>query len=227
LKKVQHKLIIIFTVVLASTLASAVLAAAKLSKSLEYTQPQGEIYIGRTANRDVYDPVVNATYEPSDNFTVYIKTRNITDLWTVDMAMNYDPTILNCTDVRFGASWGVLGTDYLSIPGTINGTAGKIETWAAARMDNPVTVNATLYEVDFHMLDWPKPLSWLNISGAPIDMLDGIEQPITCPRADGSIIPEFPSAMILPLLMILALAVVSLGKKFELTKRRVPSPTKH
>jgi len=180
LKKKPYALIIMFAFVLTST----PLLVGVTYANPEYTQPQAELYVGRTANKDVYDPVnITCEYVPCQTLTVYIKVRNITDLWGVSFYMDYNPTVLNCTAVRYGTDWGVKDTDYLGFLGTINRTKGSIEAYDGARMTAALPTNATLYEVDFHMLNWGE--SWLNMSGTPTELRDSLIQPIYCPITDG------------------------------------------
>jgi len=234
LKKIQYKLVVIFAIGLTLTFVSVALTTPSPPRAMS-SQPQAELYVGASANPNVYDPVnITSGYKPGDNFTVYIKVRNITDLWGASLWMNYNCTVLNCTALRFGASWGTFPEDYFFIEGDINRTKGTIEKYDACRTNAVLPTNATLYEVDFRILNLEK--STLHIITGTYDPEQGyvttelrnsaVEQ-IDCPITDGYFIPEFPSAMILPLLTIVALAVVLLRKRFQLTKRVGPSPRRN
>jgi len=220
LKKMQHKLMIIFAIVLTSTLVLVAVTASSPPKTMS-SQPQAELYVGSSADPNVYDPV----NIKSDKFTVYIKGRNIIDLWGASLWMNYNFTVLNCTAVRYGSDWGTPFVDYVLVEGTINRTKGSIEEYDAFRMDAALPKNATLYEVDFHMLNWEG--SVLQISGTPTELLNRSVSLIDVLMTDGYFVPEFPLATILPLLIIVTLAAFSLRKGVSVNKRIGPSPAKH
>lgn len=77
-------------------------------------------------------PRINAT-TTGENVTVYIKIKDFAQLWTWQVGLRWDPTILNCTEVLAGPTFtegvfNVLAPGRYTglVPGTINNTAGEI-----------------------------------------------------------------------------------------------------
>jgi len=77
-------------------------------------------------------PRINAT-TIGENITVYIKIKDFVQLWTWQVGLQWDPTILNCTEVLAGPDFTegvfkVLAPERytLYVEGTINNTIGKI-----------------------------------------------------------------------------------------------------
>jgi len=114
---------------------------------------------------------------PNQGFTVEICVSNITDLYTWDIGLEWDPAVLNCTDFREGPFLQT-GGGTLMIVGTINNAAGRIfPPYGCTLLDATVGVNGngTLAYADFHVKDYGE--TWINFT-AETSLIDSVGEHI-------------------------------------------------
>ena len=172
-------------------------------------------------------PETLAIYPPShtveelgEQFQVNITIADVTDLWSYILDLSWNASILECIEVTEGPFMkNVAGTVFLSKapePGYIPEITCSFLSIVGASGNGvlaTVTFNATgIGETDLHI---GGPLA-----GEP-DLIDNDEWPITVTVEDGSItvIPEFPTSIILPLFLILT-AIIAIMVKIAWPRRR-------
>lgn len=171
------------------------------------------------------------------NFTIDVNITNVEDLGCFDIKLGYNTTILDAIYVNIEPplypendpehpDWDWLPEDEFGIwhpdgPPTINDTAGIV--WVGALV--PTWAPGTGLYGDFTLVSinfTAKALgnSTLHFHDVVLGDWRAVRMDYTTVDTWTSVIPEFPAALIMPLLLITTLATALLGKMFWSRKRK-------
>jgi len=203
------------------TLVSALPGNQFISQVKTQTTPTVSIIFPNTTNSSVKE------YGLGDTFRVNISVNSPdTGIWSWQVGIYFNNNILECTNLGEGdffAGKYTLGFQ----PGTINNTLGYV-TFSSNSLRNPETTGAkgtgVLMWFEFHVIGYGPSI--LDLTLSPPDLTCGTKlnervdadvvpiSPIILYDGSFDAIPEFPSATILPLFIILSiLAIVFVGLK--------------
>jgi len=171
---------------------------------------------------DPLDPFV----APGDNLTISVKLFNLTniDLFGFAIGLSWSPTILNYTSHTKTIPVntypdGILNDPTLSVLDAVDETLGTyaiVETTAGGPPFNRPGDNSTIFNMTFNAI----ALGICNLVITTSDLVDatasGVQHHII--DSDVTVIPEFPSMVILPLVMTATLLLVLIQRKKRSTK---------
>jgi len=192
-----------------------------------------------TATMYVEPASIDGTLDIGDTFTATIMFKDFVDLWTWQVQIFWNQSVINCTGFKYGVKlsdnvYEVLapGREYLQnsgglVPGKLLGTASSLTSPPTTGVTGEAGVGYKLVELYFKVVgygstitidfqDPPLRTFWLNSESL-------VKQPCNFIPGTVQTVPEFPAAIILPILMILTLITVILGKLIWSTKRRAES----
>ncbi len=180
-----------------------------------------------TATMYIDPSYVDGGLGPGDTFTVTVMFRDFVDLWVFQVQIAWNATILDCTAFRYATTlsddvFDVLAPTQgtIALSGGIDHVAGMLKATSVSLTQPPTTgVNGTagvgykLVELDFEVVEYGD--SVINFSDIPKKTFWSdttlVKQP--CDFEEGTaVVPEFPVALILPILMAATLLVVILRK---------------
>lgn len=181
--------------------------------------------LGKAQNGPVLsvEPAYTVEPEPGESFLVNITVANITGsgadgLWAAEFKLWYDPALINATEVTRGPIWGpnpFVAVNDLTVPGRV--------WWGVTLIMEPsFTGSGTVATINFTALAMDTTLLYLNETILGDHHIPS--QPIAHTTEDASVtvVPEFPTAIILPLLVVASLVAALMGKKAWSRKRRSP-----
>jgi len=168
---------------------------------------------------------------PGQNFTVAVNVTDITNMKGFAFKLDYNTTILNATIVSSTSisddttKWLPVDanlTFHWDAPPTINDTMGRV--WVAAWGFTAFTGNGSVLTINFTATAAGN--SSLHLYET--EHLDNFADPIDHTALDGevAVIPEFPTALLMPLLVMATLAATFLGKMIWSRKRKDALVTK-
>ena len=196
------------------------------------------VHASPTATMYVTPSSIDDTLHVGSTFTVTIMFKDFVDLWSFHVQIKWDPAIIDCTAFRFSTTlatdvFGILcpGRLTMAIKGNIDHVTGNL--WCKISLSVPPTTGVTgvagtgykLVEMDCTVVsqgtctiefDNPPPSPWSQGTGWSNSSLT--EQP--CNFQSATVVPEFPEALILPILMTSTLFAALLGKTLLSKKQR-------
>ena len=162
---------------------------------------------------------------PGENFTVAINVTDVTDMRGFSFKLDYNTTVLDATIVS-STSISADTTKWLPVdqslvfhwdaPPTINDTIGRV--WIAAWGFTAFTGNGSVLTINFTATATGN--SSLHLYET--ELLDLFADPIDHTALDGEVmvIPEFPTVLLLPILMMATLTAAFFGKRIWSRKRK-------
>ena len=172
------------------------------------------------------DPV-DIVVAPGDNLTISAKIFNLTDscLYGFGIKLTWDPTILNYTShtMTTGVETypdGILHETVMTVANIVNAIGGTYEIAATSMFPaapfNRTDGNSTIFNMTFNALAF----GMCTLNFTLHDLADNNAAPIqhTVYTSDVTVIPEFPSVVILPLLISATLLVALIRRKKHLVK---------
>ena len=172
------------------------------------------------------DPV-DIVVAPGDNLTISVVMFNLTDscLFGFGIILNWDPTILNYTShiVTIPVETypdGILHGPVIAIANTVNATGGTYEIAQSSMFPaapfNRTDGNSTIFNMTFNAITF----GMCTLNFTLHDFADNTASSIqhTVYTSDVTVIPEFPSVVILPLLISATLLVALIRRKKHLVK---------
>jgi hypothetical protein len=163
-----------------------------------------------------------ATYTVSSvgsTYTVNISVRDVENLYAWALKLYYPNDILSGTNAAEGSFLKAGGVstffDVHNFTDNYNATHGLLNVLCSRTSDVPgVSGSGTLATITFKCTstDGPKTLHL-----ADVNLIDPTPAAIPFTAEDGevTVIPEFPAALILPLLIVSTLAAITLGKRIR------------
>jgi len=210
---------------LSASLFALLLVSSALAILPVHSAPTATMYV---------EPASITGIDLGETFTATIMFRDFVDLWTWQVQIFWDPAILECTSFKYGVSlsdnvYEVLapGRGYLQntgglVSGKLLGTACSLTAPPSTGVTGEPGVGYKLVELYFTVVDYPSSSTLIDFDNPPTMTfwLDSTlaKQPCDFEPGAVTIIPEFPAAIILPILMILTLITVILGKLLWSTK---------
>jgi hypothetical protein len=169
-------------------------------------------------------PATISVSAPGQNFTVDVNVTDVSDLKGVVCMLDYNASILNATLVSKTAitndatKWLPIdanGTFHWDGPPTINNTIGRV--WVYPWGFTPFTGSGAVLSITFTAIAAGNS----NLHFYFTQLLDSMADEIPHDVEDGTVtvIPEFPTFIIVPLLLIATLAA-TLAKMFWSKKRK-------
>ena len=159
------------------------------------------------------NPLEYTVPEPGETFTIDVNITDVPPLKYYEFKLEFDTTLLNATDVI-----SRLDSEY-----TWNVSNGFL--WVTANLSQTFWgINGTLMTINFTALKVGEcALHLYNTK-----LINPLNYEILHDTDDGyiNVVPEFPPAMLVALLLIATLAAASLGKIFWSRKRKCPRQTK-
>ena len=177
------------------------------------------------------DPPEYTVSEPGETFTIDVNIINVPPFQRYKFKLEFDNTLLNATEVIPGP---------VNTPGTTYGPGKLVDSeyvwtplqnisdgfvWVTANLSQTFWgANGTLMTINFTALEEGNCALHLYDTL----LINPLNYTLFHDTIDGSItvIPEFPAAIVAPLLLIATLAAASLGKIFWSRKRKCPRQTK-
>jgi hypothetical protein len=197
------------------TLVSALLGNQLIIRVKTQTTPTVSVIFPNTTNSSIKE------YRLNDTFRVEIVV-NSPDIgiWSWQVGIYFNNNVLECTNLGEGDFFAGKYTVGFQ-PGTINNTLGHV-TFSSNSLRDPETTGVrgtgVLMWFEFHVIDYG--LSPLDLSLSPPDLTCGTKlnervdnnvvpiSPIILYDGSFDAIPEFPSAIILPLFIIFSLLAI-------------------
>ena len=160
---------------------------------------------------------------PGHSFTIDVNITDVTNLGVWEFKLAYNTTILDAVEVIYEGRITENNTDWLPINATghwspINDTLGVVWVGALFPWGQEFTGSGTLVTINF---------TATAVGDCDLDLYEttlGDEwgDPINHTALDGSVtvIPEFPAALVMSLLLVATLAAALLGKTVWSRKRK-------
>ncbi len=106
------------------------------------------------ANMFVYpDSIVNPALTPSNNFTITINVSDVANLFTWQVKLRFDPSIMECTDAYYPPGHVFDGLTNIPVEPEIDNVAGSVLYGCSLLMDSVDVPGGVLCALDFHVLD--------------------------------------------------------------------------
>ena len=183
---------------------------------------------------EVYPPQINVE-EVGQDFTVNINVTDVTNLFAWEVVLFYKNDILNGINATEGPFLKQGGTTYFApdppetggIKDDYNATHGRIHVSSTLLGLAAVNGTGVLVTIGFRGISAGESILKLESRTTEVFytlLADDDINEIPFEPADGFVIviPEFPAALIAPLLMITTLVAVILGKKAWSRKKKTP-----
>ena len=210
---------------LSASLFALLLVSSALAILPVHSAPTATMYV---------EPASITGIDLGETFTATIMFKDFVDLWTWQVQIVWDPAVLECTGFKYGVKltdnvYETLapGREYLQnsgglISGMLKGTACSITAPPSTGVTGVAGVGYKLVELYFTVVAYPSSSTLIDFDNPPTMTfwLDSTlaKQPCDFEPGTVTIVPEFPAAIILPILMILTLITVILGKLLWSTK---------
>lgn len=161
---------------------------------------------------------------PGRSFTIDVNVNNVTDLGAWEFKLNYDTTILDAISVS-PTPYTENNTDWVPIDdqnnwAPINDTIGRV--WCGALVEALLGqgLNGSFPLVTINFTATAKGSCTLDLYDTLLGDSYGNEIPHTVIDGSITVVPEFPTSTVTPILLITTLAATLLGKKFWSKKRK-------
>lgn len=167
---------------------------------------------------------LQSTIDINQTVTVNITIAEVTDLGSWQITLYFDPTILNCTGAEYPADHVFAGKTFIPVDlvvERVDATHSYVQ-WACCLLaEDTFSGNGTLCQIRFKgielgtsCLNFSRPYggdTFLETPEGPIpdvELQDGISFGVSV-----TVVPEFSSLLILPILLTLTLIAVAATKK--------------
>lgn len=167
---------------------------------------------------------MKSSIDINQTVVVNITVAEVSDLGSWQITLYFDPTILNCTGAEYPADHVFAGKSYIPVDPVVlrvNATHSYVLYGCCLLGEDTFTGNGTLCQIEFKgievgksCLNFSRPYgedTFLETPDGPIpdvELQDGISFGVCI-----TVIPEFSSLLILPILLTLTLIAVAATKK--------------
>ena len=180
--------------------------------------------VGASPTSISVDPPDYTADEVGTIFQVNITVQDVADLAGYEFKLGYDTTVLAATNITYG---GIFGSTYFPLINMINNTEGWLHYCDMEEFGEPAFEgDGVIATITFNATGPGSTVLDLYDTILGDDSVPPTPMPHETIDGDVTVIPEFPSSMVMPLFLVMTLIAVILGKLIWSRRGRGPSIAK-